>query len=160
MEWLIFKNFLDWFCGWAGSSLPRGLSLVVESGAYSSLRCLGFSLQWLLLLWSTGSGAGRPQYLWHRGLGASRHVESSQTQDGTQVPWHGRWILNYFLFNQLSVCFDHAHIYFISHLYLFDDFCQTSDYELIQTYQTEKAMATLSSTLAWKLPWTEEPGSL
>ena len=30
------------------------LSLVVASGGYSSLRCLGFSLQWLLLLQSTG----------------------------------------------------------------------------------------------------------
>ena len=26
--------------------------------------------------------------------------------------------------------------------------------------QTEKAMATHSSTLAWKIPWTEEPGRL
>ena len=26
--------------------------------------------------------------------------------------------------------------------------------------QTEKAMATHSSTLAWKLPWTEETGKL
>ena len=25
---------------------------------------------------------------------------------------------------------------------------------------SEKAMATLSSTLAWKIPWTEEPGRL
>ena len=32
-----------------------GLSLVVVSGGYSSLQCTGFSLQWLLLLWSTGS---------------------------------------------------------------------------------------------------------
>ena len=32
-----------------------GLSLVAESGGYSSLRCTGFSLRWLLLLWSTGS---------------------------------------------------------------------------------------------------------
>ena len=30
-----------------------GLSLVAVSGGYSSLRCAGFSLQWLLL-WSTG----------------------------------------------------------------------------------------------------------
>ena len=28
---------------------------VAASGGYSSLRCVGFSLQWLLLLWSTGS---------------------------------------------------------------------------------------------------------
>ena len=33
----------------------HGLSLVVVSGGYSSLRCTGFSLQWLLLLQSTGS---------------------------------------------------------------------------------------------------------
>ena len=33
----------------------RRLSLVVASGGYSSLRCAGFSLQWLLLLRSTGS---------------------------------------------------------------------------------------------------------
>ena len=32
-----------------------GLSPVVASGGYSSLQCVGFSLQWLLLLWSTGS---------------------------------------------------------------------------------------------------------
>ena len=33
----------------------HGLSLVVASGGYSSLRCAGFSLWWLLLLRSTGS---------------------------------------------------------------------------------------------------------
>ena len=27
-------------------------------------------------------------------------------------------------------------------------------------YRTEKAMAPHSSTLAWKIPWTEEPGGL
>ena len=32
-----------------------GLSLVVVSRGYSSLWCVGFSLWWLLLLWSTGS---------------------------------------------------------------------------------------------------------
>ena len=26
--------------------------------------------------------------------------------------------------------------------------------------KTEKAMAPLSSTLAWEIPWTEEPGGL
>ena len=32
-----------------------GLCLVVARGGYSSLQCVGFSLQCLLLLWSTGS---------------------------------------------------------------------------------------------------------
>ena len=50
------------------------LSLVVASGGYSSLRCAGFSLRWLLLLWSMGSRrAGfsscgtRAQQLWLAG---------------------------------------------------------------------------------------------
>ena len=42
-----------WFC-WV-SVAARGLSLVVASGGYSSLRCVGFSLRWLLLLQSMGS---------------------------------------------------------------------------------------------------------
>ena len=33
----------------------RGLSLVVASGGYSALGCVGFSLWWLLLLQSRGS---------------------------------------------------------------------------------------------------------
>ena len=33
----------------------HGLSLVVVSGGYSSLQCTGFSLRWLLFLWSMGS---------------------------------------------------------------------------------------------------------
>ena len=37
-------------------------------------------------------------------------------------------------------------------------------YELIMfihiIYDLEKAMAPHSSTLAWKIPWTEEPGGL
>ena len=32
-----------------------GLPLAAASGGYSSLRCVGSSLQWLLLLWSVGS---------------------------------------------------------------------------------------------------------
>ena len=31
---------------------------------------------------------------------------------------------------------------------------------LIFAFKREKAMAPHSSTLAWKIPWTEEPGGL
>ena len=31
---------------------------------------------------------------------------------------------------------------------------------LLEGRMTEKAMAPHSSTLAWKIPWTEEPGRL
>ena len=53
--WL-FKNFLFiyfWLC-WVFVA-ARGLSLVAVSGGYSSLRCVGLSLWWLLLLRSMGS---------------------------------------------------------------------------------------------------------
>ena len=36
--------------------------------------------------------------------------------------------------------------------------CRTS--LMLVTYWSEKAMAPHSSTLAWKIPWTEEPGGL
>ena len=55
-----FPNFFkkitySFIFGYTGSSLLSRLSLVVNSSEYSSLWCVGFSLQWLLLLWSTGS---------------------------------------------------------------------------------------------------------
>ena len=45
--------YLFWLC-WVFVA-ARGLSLVVVSGGYSLLQCAGFSLRWLLLLWSMGS---------------------------------------------------------------------------------------------------------
>ena len=52
---LLFLNFIYLFLAVLGFAATRGLSLVVASGGYSSLWCTGFSLQWLLLLRSTGS---------------------------------------------------------------------------------------------------------
>ena len=52
----VFWGFFCCCCfGCDGSSLLRGLSVVAASRVYSSLWCVGFSLQWLLLLWNTGS---------------------------------------------------------------------------------------------------------
>ena len=53
----VVVSFINLFIfGCVGSSLLRtGFSLVVASGACSSLRCAGFSLQWLPLWRSTGS---------------------------------------------------------------------------------------------------------
>ena len=48
-----FFLFFFWLC-WVFIAVC-GLSLVVASGSYSSLRYMGFSLQWLLLLQSMGS---------------------------------------------------------------------------------------------------------
>ena len=35
-----------------------------------------------------------------------------------------------------------------------------ADLRTTRSYPEEKAMAPLSSTLAWKIPWMEEPGRL
>ena len=48
-----FKKFISFGC--AGSLLPHQLSLVAVAGSYSFFGCVGFSMQWLLLLWSIGS---------------------------------------------------------------------------------------------------------
>ena len=76
------------------------LSLVVASRGYSSLQSLGFSLRWLLLLQSTGSGA---QALGHwlsssgtPALVGPQCVKSSWTRDHISVPCIGRQILAYY----------------------------------------------------------------
>ena len=58
MSQIIFFNlfilFIYFWLPWVFLA-ARGLSPVVVSGGYSLLRCVGFSLWWLLLLQSTGS---------------------------------------------------------------------------------------------------------
>ena len=49
-----FNKFIYFWLHWVFVAV-HGLSLVSARGGYSSLRCSGFSLQWLLLLQSTGS---------------------------------------------------------------------------------------------------------
>ena len=82
------------------------LGLCCCARGYSSLRCAGFSLWWLLLLGSTGSRrAGfsscdsraqeRRLSSWPTGLVAPRHAGSSWTRARTRVPCIGRWILNH-----------------------------------------------------------------
>ena len=51
----IYLFIYFWLC-WVFVA-ARGLSLVAASGGYSSLRCAGFSLHWLLLLCSRALGA-------------------------------------------------------------------------------------------------------
>ena len=91
-----------------------GFSLVAASRGYSSLWCTGFSLQWLLLLQSTGSRCTgfsscgtraqqlwlvgsrvQAQQLWCTGLVALWHVGSSRTRAQTRVSCIGRRILSH-----------------------------------------------------------------
>ena len=79
---------------WAFVAVP--LSAAVVSGGFSLVRCTGFSLWRLLLLWNVSSRAWELQQLWHMGFPDPWHVESSQTRDRTCVPcigrqWHSHW---------------------------------------------------------------------
>lgn len=68
--------------GWRGGSLlpHAGFPLVAERGGDSSLPWEGFSLSWLLLLWSLGPGAHALQMLRLTGLAALRPVGASRTR--------------------------------------------------------------------------------
>ena len=99
----LFKNFFLFYplnlflfiFGCTGSSLLCRLSLVVVSRGYSSSRCSGFSLQWLLLLQSPSFGVHELQKLWCMGLSVPWNVGSSWTRDQTHVPCIGKQILYY-----------------------------------------------------------------
>ena len=52
---LFLKKIIIYFLAALGLLCCAWASLVAASGGYSLLRCAGFSLRWLLLLWSTGS---------------------------------------------------------------------------------------------------------
>ena len=70
-------------------------------------------------------------YLWHEGY-------SSLTRDWTWIPCTGSAVLAPGLPGKSPVLFNYG--YLVSSM--------------------EKAMATHSNTLAWRIPWTEEPGRL
>ena len=103
----------------------RGLSPVAASRGHSSLRCMGFSLWWLLLLRSMGSrcagfsscwlvgSRAQVQQLWCTGSVALQHVGSSQTRDQTRVPCIGRRILNHCTIRE-ALC-----LYFCFAIYLY-----------------------------------------
>ena len=52
--YIFFNKFIYCWLRWVFAAV-RGLSLVAVSRGYSSLRCAGFSLRWLLSLQSMGS---------------------------------------------------------------------------------------------------------
>ena len=82
--------FLKTFCSCGGSLLLHGFSLVSESGGSSLVE-----VPELLVAVTSVVEEHRLQQLWHTGLGALRHVGSSQIRDGTSVCCIARQILNY-----------------------------------------------------------------
>ena len=73
----------------------RRLSLVAASGGYSSLRCMCFSLQWLLLLQSTGSRCEGSVVVAHRlSSCGSWPLECRLSSCGARAQlFHGMWDL-------------------------------------------------------------------
>ena len=77
-------------------------------------------------------------------------------------------LLQFLLWSQSSVCFFHAlskapvkkKKKFFCVKELVGEYGFILWFELIQFSSAEKAMTPHSSTLAWKIPWTEEPGRL
>ena len=88
----LFFFLINLFLAVLGLPSCTSFSLVAESGSYSLVVVLGFSLQYRLLLWSTGSRAQAP-WLWHMGLVAAQHVGSFWIRDQTCVFCTGRQIL-------------------------------------------------------------------
>ena len=108
-----FYLFIYFWLRWVFVAACR-LSLVAARGGYFLLWCAGFSLQWLLLLLSTGSrhtgfsscglraqqlwltgSRTQAQQLWCTGLVALWDVGSSRIRARTRVPCIGRGILNH-----------------------------------------------------------------
>ena len=81
------------------------------------------------------------------GLGASWRVGSSRTRDRTHVLCTSRWILNHWSTREVSPAF-----FWVLCIYY-----EWIDFWSFMPRSSEKAMAPHSSTLAWKIPWTEEP---
>ena len=98
----VFKIFIYFWLCWVIVS-AQGLSLVaVSRGYYSLLLCSGFSLQWLLLLWSTDASARgfrscsawAPRWRCTCAV-ALWNVESSWTKGRNRVLCIGRLLLNH-----------------------------------------------------------------
>ena len=88
-----------------------GFSLVAVSRGYASLGCSHFSLQWPLLLGSTGfrhmgfsNCTAWSQELQFTGLVAQRQVWSSQTRDQTHVSRIGRHIHYHWATGEAPTC--------------------------------------------------------
>ena len=135
--------FIYLFLAVLGLCCCAGFSLVAVSGLLVA--------EWLLLLQSLDSRCAgfsscgsralehRVSSCGNRALFASRHVGSSRIRDWTCVSCIGRWILYHWAtreaFIVVLIC-------------------------ISLVANAEKAMAPHSSTLAWKVPWAEEPGEL
>ena len=96
--------FFIYFYFWLPWALAaRRLSLVAESGGFSSLRCTGFSLWLLVLLRSTGSRHAGSVVVAH-GLSCSVACGIFPDRGSNLCPLHGRRILNHCATREVLAC--------------------------------------------------------
>ena len=91
LYWLSYKADLILFGFWLHWVFiaTHRLSLVAASRDYPLLQCLGFSLWWVLLLWSTGSGVVAHRLSFSEAYGIFlEHMGSSWIRDRNPYPLH------------------------------------------------------------------------
>jgi len=147
------------------------LSLAVASKNYTLAWCAGFSLPWLLLLWRMGSRAWVSVVV---GLGLSCSITCEIFLDQRSHPGPlYRQADSYPLvhLDSLTLCvvlllflLPLAPRVLFSHVFckfgLWSQLTRALYVGITTSHRREKAMAPHSSTLAWKIPWMEEPGRL
>ena len=145
-------------------------SPVVASRGYSSLQGAGFSLRWFLTLLSTGSRSMRGLQhlrhaglrawapLWHTGLVAPQCVGSPQTRTNLVPPsLTGECLTT----GPPGKSYTATSLSIRPFMDIYDAFISSfTMLSLLHSAAVNSAMATHSSTLAWKIPWRKEPGGL
>ena len=81
-----FYKFICFWLRWVFVAV-HGLILVAASGGYSSLRCVSFSLQWLLL-WRSTSSRHMGSVVVAHGLSCSAACGIFPDQDSNPCPLH------------------------------------------------------------------------
>ena len=82
---------------------------------------------------------------------------SSLTRDKTHIPCPGSWILNHWTTREGPLIFFRALTTLVKNPHAMQE---THVRSLGWEDPLEKEMATHSSILAWRIPWTEKPGGL
>ena len=93
-EYWLFKTFIYLWLHRVFVA-AHGLPLRAASGGSSLLWCAGLLVAVSSSVVEHSLEAGRPQQLWHIGLVAPQHVDSSQTRYRTHALCTGRQILNH-----------------------------------------------------------------
>ena len=125
------------------------LSLHRCSQAFSSCNEWGLHfvmVHGLLSLWSSDSRA-QPLKLWHTGIVAPRHVESSQSRDRICVPHIDRWILGHWTAREFCITVSIVHTYRVPMIHCVDTYRVPMIHVSNASDTLEKEMATHSICL-------------